>query len=361
MRGRLLATAIVAIGLLQPIAAQAQNISTVAGNGSRDFSGDGGAATSASIDIAYGVALDAADNRYIADTYNFRIRKVTPAGVISTVAGNGTAGFSGDGGPATSARIDQVFRIAVDAAGNLLLADFGNNRIRKVAPDGTISTIAGNGSGVHSGDGGPATSAGMGPVSVSAGSAGTIFFADYRNNRVRQISAGGVVSTVAGSGVAGFSGDGGPATAASLREPFDAIVDGAGNLYVSDRANARIRKVTGGTISTVAGNGSTAFSGDGGPATAAGFSNPIDIELDAAGNLYITDGVNNRIRRVTPAGIIGTFAGNGTAGFSGDGGPATSAQLSFPGGLAIGGRVCLYQRHPELSRTGSVAVHQLCR
>lgn len=336
-RVRLLATAIMAIGLLQPIAAQAQNISTVAGNGTAGFNGDGGAATSASINIAYGVAVDAAGNRYIADTANYRIRKVTPAGVISTVAGIGTRGFSGDGGAATSASIGQVYRIAVDAAGNLLLADAGNYRIRKVAPDGTISTIAGNGSSAFSGDGGPATSAGMAPTSVFAGSAGTIFFTDISNDRVRQISADGVVSTVAGNGVEGFSGDGGPATAASLSDPWDAVVDGAGNLYVSDRNNVRIRKVTGGTISTIAGNGSWAFSGDGGPATAAGFGNPLDIELDTAGNLYITDTSNNRVRRVTPAGIIGTFAGNGTQGFSGDGGPATSAQFSFPGGLAIGG------------------------
>lgn len=334
---RVFAMAVVAIGLLQPAVAHAQNISTVAGDGTNGFSGDGGPALGASMGGAYGVAVDSAGNRYIADRSNFRIRKVTPAGVISTVAGNGAPGFSGDGGPATSASFGDFYKIAVDAADNLYVADYGNNRIRKITPGGAISTIAGNGSATHSGDGGAATNAGMRPVAISVDAAGNILVADYGNHRIRHITPAGVISTIAGTGVPSFSGDGGAATSATLRAPIHVFADG-GAVYINDRDNKRIRKVApDGTISTIAGNGTTGYSGDGGPATAAQLSNAWDIEIDGTGSLYISDMSNYRVRKVTAAGVISTFAGNGSAGFSGDGGPATSAQFRSPAGLAIAG------------------------
>jgi uncharacterized protein (TIGR03437 family) len=313
-------------------------ISTVAGNGTCCYSGDGGPATSAQLSGPWGAAVDSAGNLYISDESNNRIRKVVPGGTISTVAGNGTAGYSGDGGPATSAQLYRPMGVAVGSTGNLYIADSGNQRIRKVTPDGTISTVAGNGTQAYSGDGGPAISAELSlPGAVAVDSAGNLYIADTLNNsRIRKVAPDGTISTVAGNGIMGYSGDGGPATSAQLNGPWDVAVDSAGSLYIADTWNNRIRKVApDGTISTVAGSGTQGPLGDGGPATSAPLFNPRDVAVDYGGNLYISDASNNRIRKVAPGGTISTVAGNGTQGYSGDGGLATSAQLDVPEGLAV--------------------------
>jgi sugar lactone lactonase YvrE len=328
-------------------------ISTHAGSGTRGFSGDGGPATAAQLDAPLGVALDSAGNLYVADSVNGRIRKVTPASTISTFAG-GSSGFLGDGGPATAARLGPV-GVAFDSGGNLYVADWFNGRIRKVTPGGTISTYAGTGTPGFSGDGGPATAAQLSfpygadgpaprPIGVALDPAGNLYIADTSNWRIRKVSTGGTISTYAGNGTpgAGFSGDGGPATAAQL-DPVGVALDSAGNLYIGDSGNERIRKVSpGGTISTYAGGGTPGFSGDGGPATAAQLDAPLGVALDSVGNLFIADSGNERIRKVSPAGTISTYAGSGTPGFSGDGGPATAAQLNSPRGVALDSAGNLY-------------------
>ena len=289
------------------------------------------------------MALDRAGNLYIAEWNNNRIRKVNSAGVISTVAGTGTAGFSGDGGAATAAQLSNPQDVALDAAGNLYIADVNNNRIRKVDSSGNISTVAGGGSSL--GDGGAATAAQLGaPRSVALDGAGNLYIADWSDHRIRKVDSSGNISTVAGTGTQGFSGDGGAATAAQLNSPWDVAVDGSGNLYIADRNNNRIRKVdSSGNISTVAGTGTAGFSGDGAAATAAQLQNPQGVALDGSGNLYITDRGNERIRKVDSSGNISTVAGNGTAGFGGDSGAATAAQLSDPsGGVALDGSGNLY-------------------
>jgi trimeric autotransporter adhesin len=310
-------------------------ISTAAGNGSIGFSGDGGEATAALLNIPWGVTIDNAGNLYFSDSGNARIRKVTPAGVISTVAGDGVSGFGGDGGPATAAQMRNPKGVTVDSEGNLYIADEGNHRIRKVTAAGVICTVAGNGAG-FGGDGGPATAAQLYfPSGVAVDSVGNLYIADYLNNRIRKITAAGMISTVAGKGDYGFSGDGGAATAARLGHPSGVTVDGAGNLYFADEGNNRIREVTtAGIIGTVAGSG-TGFGGDGGPATAARLDEPSGVVVDSAGSFYIADWGNSRILKVTPAGIISTVAGNGSIGFSGDGGPATAAQLYLPRSVAV--------------------------
>ena len=310
-------------------------ITTVAGNGGFRFSGDGGPATSASFNLPQGMAVDSAGNLYIADTYNNRIRKVSGK-TITTIAGGGNA--LGDGGPATSASLFNPNGVAVDSAGNLYIADSGNSRIRKVS-GGTIITVAGGGNAL--GDGGPATNASLfNPQGVAIDSAGVLYVADTSANRIRKIS-GGTITTVAGNGYTGFSGDGGPATSASLYRPYGVSVDAAGNLYIADFYNYRIRKVSGGTITTVAGNGTFGFSGDGGPATSASLKPPAGVTVDSAGNLYVADFDNYRIRKVS-GGTITTVAGNGVYGFSGDGRPATNASLAGPAGVAVDSAGNLY-------------------
>lgn len=337
-RARVLALALVAAGMLQPGLSQAQNINTVAGNGTQGFSGDGGPATSASFASPWGIVVDAAGNTYVADLGNRRIRKVTQAGVITTIVGNGSNGFGGDGGPATAASISEVFKLAIDANGNLYFGDHLNQRVRKVTPAGTITTIAGTGTQGYSGDGGPATSAQLSsPIGVAVDAAGNVYFSDYYNHAVRRITPGGTISTVAGTGINGFSGDGGAATSAQLSYPWSVSVDAGGLLYITDSANNRIRKVEAGVITTVAGNGIGSFSGDGGPATAASLSDPWDAKVDAGGNLYVADAANSRIRKVDTLGIITTFAGNGVRAFGGDGGPATSASMNYPRSIDLTG------------------------
>ncbi|MBI2355311.1 MAG: hypothetical protein HYV06_09830, partial [Deltaproteobacteria bacterium] len=334
---------------IRKVAAESGIITTVAGNVSFGFSGDGGAATAAGLLFPSGVALDSAGNLYIADTNNARIRKVAAgSGIITTVAGNGSRGFSVDGTAATAAALYHPESVALDSAGNLYIADNLNDRIRTVATgSGIITTVAGNGSRAFSGDGAAATAAALSsPRGVALDSTGNLYIADTQNNRIRKVAAGsGIITTVAGNGSFGFTGDGGEATAAQLNIPFGVGLDSAGNLYIADSGNLRIREVEAenGTITTVAGNGSIGFSVDGSAATAAGLNLPRGVALDSAGNLYIADDLNHRIRRVAAgSGIITTVAGNGSRGSSGDRGGATAAQLNNPVGVALDSAGNLY-------------------
>ncbi len=317
-------------------------ITTVAGDGTEGFGGDGGPATSARLNYPLGVAVDSMGNLYIADAENYRIRKVDAAGIISTVAGNGTEGFSGDGGVATDAQLNGPSDVSVDSRGNFYIADVLDNRIRKVNTTGIITTVAGNGMAGFSGDGGPATDAQLSsPTGVTVDSKGNLYIAEYFNYRIRKVDTAGIIFTVVGNGTGGFSGDSGVATSAQLNNPGDIAFDNSNNLYITD--SHRIRKVdTAGIISTVAGNGTEGFSGDGGVATDAQLNGPSGVGVDSRGNLYIADVWDNRIRKVNTTGIISTVAGNGTWGYSGDGGVATSAQLNGPGGVAVDNNDNLY-------------------
>ncbi|MCY4587285.1 MAG: NHL repeat-containing protein [Bryobacterales bacterium] len=273
-----------------------------------------GRPTDAQLDSPTGAALDGSGNLYIADSNNHRIRMVDAGGMITTVAGTGTDGFSGDSGRATSAQLNNPIGVAVDSSGNLYIADTRNDRIREVDADGTITTAAGTWSDGFSGDGGPATDAQLdSPIDVAADNgSGNLYIADSNNHRIRMVDAGGMITTAVGTGRRGFNEDGGPATEARLSFPHGVAVDGSGNLYIADTSNNRIRKVdAGGTITTVAGTGRRGFNGDGDPATAAQLNGPYGVVLDGSGNLYIADTRNNRIRKVDAEGTITTVAGMG--------------------------------------------------
>ena len=318
-------------------------ISTVAGNGAAGYSGDGGPATDAKLNGPLGVALDASGNIYVADYTNNRIRKIAPDGTITTIAGNGKAGYSGDGGPATSAELNTPDRVTVDGQGNVYIADSNNNRVRKVTSAGIITTVAGNGKAGYGGDGGAATSAELNfPDGTAFDAAGNLYISDANNNRVRVVAPDGTITTAAGNGMASYSGDGGPATSASLNSPAGVAVNTDGHLFISDQNNNRIRKVTNGTITTVVGTGAAGYSGDGGPGTLAKLNTPAFIEFDGSGNLYIPDRDNNRIRVLLTDGTIWTLAGSGAAGFAGDGGPAVDAKLNSPRAIAISGSGSIY-------------------
>jgi sugar lactone lactonase YvrE len=326
--------------VIRKVTAATGIISTIAGQlHSCGYSGDGGPATSAQLGFPLGVALDSSGNLYIADAGSQRIRVVSAAtGNITTLAGNGTPGYSGDGGAAISAELDEPASVALDAAGNVYIADSGNFRIREVtASSGIINTIAGDGTNGFSGDGGPATSAAIGDVTgIAADSAGDVFLADQNNQVVREVfKSTGIINTIAGNyllslGNGGYSGDGGPATSALLNFPTGVAVSGS-SVYIADSGNYRVREVTGGIINTVAGDGSGTYSAFPVAAIHATLDNPSMATVDASGNLYIADTWNNVIRKINTSGVISTLAGNGQGGYSGDGGPATSAQLFLPG------------------------------
>ncbi|HYW48633.1 MAG TPA: NHL repeat-containing protein [Bryobacteraceae bacterium] len=381
-------------------------ISTVAGNGTYADSGDGGPAASAALLDPVALALDGSGALYIG-TQASRVRKIS-SGIITTVAGNGSATIGGEGGPATSAQLGAPSGVAVNSAGDLFFSD--GSKVYKVSR-GIITTVAGNGTPGYSGDGGPAASAQLnGPVGVAADSAGNVFIADSGNNRVRQVS-GGVITTVAGNGVLAHAGDGGPAVNAELWDPTGVAVDNAGNLYIADYGNHRIRKVSGGIITNFAGNGGFGPGGDGGPAVNAQLAFPHGVAVDTAGNVYIADTNNARIRKVSngiittvvgigdatcwdigpcptgsnsiyppwsvavdpsgnvffdsgygwvqevSAGVLSTFAGSGqfTTGFAGDGGPALSALLNYPLGVAADGAGNVYIADSKNGRIRKVA------
>jgi uncharacterized protein (TIGR03437 family) len=311
-------------------------LSTVAGDGNNSFSGDGGPAALARIETPAGMAMDSQGNLYIADPANNRVRKIAADGTMSTAAGFGVAGFAGELGPAPAALLNSPMGVAVDSEDHLYIADTGNNRIREVLSNGNIGTFAGNGNAGLFGDGGnPLDAAIHAPRAIAFDAHGNLYIADTLDHRVRKIDAHtNTIDTVVGSGQ-GFGGDGGAAVSARLNLPTALTVDSADNLYIADQGNNRIRKVSAdGTIQTVAGT-DTAFTGDGGPAVSALVSSPRGVAVDRSGNLYISEPGENRIRKVTPDGGIATIAGNGNCCYSNDGGPATNATLNQPWGLAL--------------------------
>jgi sugar lactone lactonase YvrE len=311
-------------------------ITTVAGGGNNGL-GDGGAATNAELYYPVDVAVDASGDLFIADYDSSRIREVGSNGIITTVAGNGTPGSSGDGGAATNAKLNNPQGAAVDATGNLFIADTGNERIRKVGTNGIITTVAGTGTASYFGDGGAATNAKLNyPWGVAVDASGDLFIADCYNNRIREVGTNGIITTEAGNGTPGSSGDGGAAISAELNNPAGVAVDATGNLFIADYGNSRIREVgTNGIITTVAGTGSGGYSGDGGAAVYAALNSPRGVAVDTSGNVFIGDTGNQRIREVQTNGIITTVAGNGTADYAGDGGAATNAELYHPIGVAV--------------------------
>jgi hypothetical protein len=319
--------------------AATNNIYTVAGSGAPGSAGDGGPATQAQFTVARGMTAMPDGGYLIADSNNNRIRRVSPTGIISTVAGTGTAGYTGDGGPATAAQIDGPISATPAADGGFLFSDARNDCIRHVSPGGSISTVAGSAVPGFSGDGGPATAAQLdNPSGVSGTSDGGFLIADSSNKRVRRVSPDGTITTVVGTGTSGSAGDGGPAAAAQLNNPLDVDATADGGFLVADLGDDRIRRVSpGGTITTIAGTGTSGFAGDGGPATVAQMNNPAALALTGDGGFLIADAGNNRVRRVSPAGRITTVAGTGQANFSGDGGPATDAGVVVPTGVAATG------------------------
>jgi hypothetical protein len=338
---------LVSVGFAVPREAAAAGtgiISTLAGsNPFGGFSGDGGPATAAALDDPAGVAVMADGGYLIADAKNARVRRVFPDGTIRTVAGTGTLGFSGDGGPATAADLQAPIGVAALPDGGFLIAEPGASRIQRVSATGIISTVAGNGMFGFAGDGGPATAAELwAPTGVAALPGGGFLIADSGNSRVRRVSPNGTISTVAGTGRFGFSGDGGPATAAQLGQnsPSSVAVTPDGGFLITDTSNRRVRRVSPtGIISTVAGTGVQGSSGDDGPATAAQLNFPSGVAATSDGGVLIADEFANRVRWVSPTGVITTVAGTGTPAVfvhgKGDGGPATAANISEPSGLAV--------------------------
>ncbi len=318
---------------------QAQTISTIAGNGFSGFSGDGGQATTAEINGPTGIWLDASGNIFIADFGNTRVRKVNSSGIITNLAGNGVGGYSGDGGQATDAEFTNSTGVATDLSGNVYLSDEVGNRIRIINTAGIINTFAGINTAGYSGDGGPASAAELFyPSGVTTDALGNVYIIDRENQCIRVVNSSGIINTIAGLPLygAGYSGDGGPATAAEINNPYGLAVDGSGNVFIADGNNNCIRMInTAGIINTIAGNGFAGYSGDGGPATASEMNSPNGVAVDATGNIYIGDFQNNRIRIVSTSGIINTIAGNGIGSYSGDGGPSTAAEINVPWGVSV--------------------------
>lgn len=388
-------------------------LTLIAGNSRAGFAGDGGPAVNAQLNSPQGIALDSAGNIYIADSLNNRVRMVDPSGMITTFAGNGSIsipGFWGDTGPATDANLHIPVAVAVDSAGNVYICAASDHAIRKVALDGTISLFAGTGYAGYYGDTGAAGLAGLrspedistgpdnslfiadtgnavirkvgkdgvistvsgsggqgiggdgvaikipmiSPFGVAVNSGGDIFVAEVGSNRIRKIDSKGNITTAVGDGMQGFAGDGAAPATARLSLPTSVAVDAGGNLYFADSLNYRVRKLAGSTVSTIAGNGGISRSGDGGAATSAQLNTPLGVAVDSAGNIYIADTFNNVVRRVASNGIISVFAGTGTAGSSGDGGAATSAQLSGPQGVAVDASGSVYIADTQNNRVRKV-------
>jgi len=328
-------------------------IDTVVGNGLRGFSGDGGLATQARLNLPYSITGDAIANLMIVDNGNYRVRRVdAPTQFIDTIGGNGTFTTSGDGGPATSAGISSPVGVAVDSVGNVYVSSHVassdawsmEDRVRKITPSGIISTVAGIS---NNGDGGSASNAIVDPYGIRFGKgafANNLYLTDRRNNQIRKVSGGtGLITTIAGNGGSGFSGDNGLAINATFGAPRGVATDAAGNVWIADTDNNRVRKIdTGGVIRTVAGNGNLGYSGDGVSATATSLYFPYAVDIDAVGNLYIADRFNNRIRKVTPQGIISTIAGNGTAASTGNDGPASQASVASPTDVLVASDGSIY-------------------
>ena len=327
-------------------------ISTFAGSHVPGYTGDGGAATAATIGSPFGVAADGAGNVYIADYFNNTVRKVSHAGIMTTIAGTGAAGYNGDNMPATAAQLNGPQGIAFDAFGNIYVADKFNERIRKIDPSGNITTVAGTG--LHGGtDGngynndGPATAANLDyPASIAIDCGGNMYIADWGSQTVRKIDLSGNIHNFAGTFAGGYNGDGIPATSAQLNSPSCVAADCFGNVFIADSWNNRVRKVTpDGIIATIAGNGTSGYSGDGGAGTSASLWVPNGITLDACGDLYICDWQNNVVRMLSADGNISTFAGQNADdwhGYDGDGHGADSAKMYLPASLAIDGMGNIY-------------------
>jgi len=324
---------VVRFGLSCATAAWSQQytITTIAGNGSAGFV-DGSDPTAVQFNNPNGLALDSKGVIYVADTANNRIRTITN-GTTATIAGTGLAGNAGNGASATAAIINGPGGLILDSSGNVFIADTSNNQIRKIA-GGNITLFAGNGNGEYSGDNGTATNAGLNnPTGIAFDSAGNLYIADNKNNLIRRVDKNGnIISYIGGTGP----------TAGRLSSPTAVAFDPSGALYVADAGNQRIIKFVNNIFSVYAGTGTRGFSGDGGKATSATLNNPTSIAFDSAGNLYIVDSNNNRIRKVTTDGNIFTIAGKTQTGYSGDGGPALSATLTFPRGVAVDSKGTVY-------------------
>jgi hypothetical protein len=337
--------------------ANAQTISTIAGTGVSGY--EDGVATSAKLSAVSNLSVDNLGNIYLADYSPFdmasRIRKITPSGIIGTIAGYGPEGYSGDGGPAVSAQFRGIVAIRPDNLGNLYVADQINHVIRKIDASNNITTVVGNGTGAgtstggYSGDGGPATNAQLNqPSDIVIDNSGNLYINDGLNKVIRKVSPSGIITTIAGTGTEGYTGDGGPAAAAKI-SPYGLAVDNSGTIYFVQAAGSTtttghaIRKISpSGIITTICGTGAEGYSGDGGPATAATLRSPSRLVLDPTGNIYVCDQFNYAIRKISTDGIITTIAGTGVAGYSGDGGPATAAKMDFPMAIAIDNANNLY-------------------
>jgi len=329
---RLACAAATLAALAAPAQAAPGDIFTFAGTGAASFGGDGGPATSATLRQPTAVAWLADGSALVADFANHRIRRISPGGRITTVAGTGADGYSGDGGPATSARLSWPIDVEPTADGGFLIADLGNKRVRRVSPAGLITTVAGTGQGGSQGDGGPATLARLGaPTGVAVTTDGGFLVADANANRVRRVSPDGTITRVAGDGTAGGAGDGGSAVAAQLNVPVGVAALPDGGFLVAEYEGQRVRRVSAaGVITRVAGTGTAGFSGDGGAATAARLNKPVGVSTTSDGGFLIGDSLNGRVRKVSADGTMATVAGSGDPGYAGDGAPAVVARLRSP-------------------------------
>lgn len=339
--------------LLLPFCAKAQIITTLAGIDSSAYCCDGGPATAALMVEPICARPDGVGNVYIADYNGSRIRKINTSGIITTIAGNGTAGSTGDGSPATAAEVNRPLSVTPDSAGNVYITEWGSGRIRKISTTGIITTVAGGGA--STAEGVPATTAALSPYDVAFDRAGNMYIADQTHARIRMVNTSGIINTIAGTGTLGHLGDGGPATAAQLISPLAITLDAGGNIYFVDASY--IRKInTLGVITTIGGGASSGYTGDGIAATAALFNAPNGIAVDAAGNVYVGDRANSEVRKINTAGIVTALAGSEAtgAGYGGDGGPATAALLAQPMGIGIDHAGSIYIADAANSRVRKV-------